>query len=323
MSLDVESGNSVRCEYKFKAMGGEFQLLCFPQTFLSKEEVMAIFKKAEVEVLRIQEKLTDFTDSPFNKINEFAGKSPVKVDQEIWDIIKKSHRISKESNGIFDISFAGLGHRWRKAKENGRTLSFVERSKAQTLIDYRKIKRNPLTKTIYLPHEEMRIGLGGIGKGYAVDRVFELLKKEGLYNFYVNGSGDIRVHSHENAPRMWRIGIRNPLSRDSKKSIGVIQLANGSVASSGGYIHFNETEDGRADHHIVNPRDGLSGDEIISSTVIADDALTSDTTATILMNLTPDEGITFLDRFKRAGFIIDKSGKTHLSKRALNLFGLN
>ncbi|WP_419168065.1 FAD:protein FMN transferase [Halobacteriovorax sp.] len=322
MSLKIEGESTIRCEHKFRAMGGEFQLLCFPQTHLSKHDVISIFKKAEEEVHRIQAKLTDFCDSPFNRVNDFAGIKPVKVDNEIFNLVKRSLQISKASKGVFDISFASVGHIWRKAKNDGRTLSFLERTQAQAHIDYRKIKLNHLTKTIYLPHEQMRIGLGGIGKGYAVDYVYEFLKKEGIINFYVNGSGDIRVHSHNSAPRPWRIGIRNPLSKDSSKSIGVIQLSKGSVASSGGYIHFNEHEKNQADHHIINPKNGCSNDEIIATTVIADDAITSDTTATILMNLCVKDALLYLNKHKFIGFIIDKYGQSHLSQKALKSFGL-
>ncbi len=313
---------SIQTEYIFNAMGGEFKLMCFPQSFLSKEDVLAIFKKAEEEVLRIENKFTDFKESELNNINVNAGQKPVVVDNELWDLLKKSQEISKESNGIFDITFASIGHLWRKAKNEGRTLSALERARGHALIDYRKIKFGVLKRSVFLPHQDMRIGLGGIGKGYAVDRVFELLKKEGLHNFYVNGSGDIRVHSHESAPRPWRIGIRNPLSKDASKSIGVIQLTSGSVASSGGYIHFNPEAKDHADHHIINPKSGTSGEEVIASTVLAETAIESDTTATILMNLSVTEAITYLDKRELIGFVIDQQGKSHVSRRGLKSFGL-
>ncbi len=303
-------------------MGGEFQLLCFPQSFLSREDVLKIFHKAENEVLRIQSKFTDFEESPFNEVNKYAGIRPVKVDDEIWNIIKIANRISRESNGVFDISFATIGHLWREAKENGRTLSLPERTQMKAFIDYRNIQMNYFSKCIFLPFKQMRIGLGGIGKGYAIDMVYELLLKEGISNFYINGSGDIRVHSLPNAPRAWRIGIKNPFSADSSKSIGVLQVSTGSIASSGGYIHFNPNSEGKSDHHIVNPRSGFSNDEIIACTVIAENTVEADTTATILMNLDVIEAIRYLDNKKLIGFVIDRNGKTHLSVRALSSFGL-
>ncbi|WP_412469990.1 MULTISPECIES: FAD:protein FMN transferase [unclassified Halobacteriovorax] len=318
----IHNENQLTCEYRFSAMGGEFQLLCFPQSFLSREDVLKIFHKAEKEVLRIQSKFSDFEESPFNEINKYAGIRPVKVDDEIWNIIKIANRISRESNGVFDISFATIGHLWREAKENGRTLSLLERTQMKAFIDYRNIQMNYFSKCIFLPFKQMRIGLGGIGKGYAIDMVYELLLKEGISNFYINGSGDIRVHSLPSAPRAWRIGIKNPFSADSSKSIGVLQVSTGSIASSGGYIHFNPYSEGMSDHHIVNPRSGFSNDEIIACTVIAEHTVEADTTATILMNLDVIEAIRYLDNKKLIGFVIDRNGKTHLSVRALSSFGL-
>ena len=167
----------------------------------------------------------------------------------------------------------------------------------------------------------MKIGLGGIGKGYAVDRVFDLLKSKGLYNFYVNGSGDIRVHSHVMAERPWKIGIRNPFSKDMTKSIGIIQLREGSIASSGGYIHKIDNKK-FTDHHILNPKKGFSEENLIAVTVIDKEMVAADTTATILMNLSSHEAVAYLNQYKLMGFVIDSSGKTSLSNKALKSFGV-
>ena len=313
--------NSLRMEHKFKAMGGEFRLLCFPQSYHSREDVTALFTKAQEEVLRIEEKMTDFKESPFNKINQYAGITPVAVDKELWNIINKSLDISKKSNGLFDISYASIGHPWREKKDTGKKMPSLEREKLKRFINYKKIKLNKKKQTVFLPHKKMKIGLGGIGKGYAVDRVFNLLKNEGIYNFYVNGSGDIRVHSHANAPRPWKIGIRNPFSKDSTKSVGIIQLRRGSIASSGGYIQKIDNKK-FTDHHILNPHKGFSEDHLISATVIDDDMVSADTTATILINLSSSQAIAYLDKSNLTGVVIDSSGKTHLSKKALKGFGL-
>lgn len=321
MGITVEKNSSIRLSHRFKALGGEFQLLCFPQSYQSKKQVTEIFEEAKKEVNRIESKFTDFKDSPFNEINKYAGIRPVEVDNEILSLIKKSIDISKRSNGAFDISYASVGHLWRKAKSENRSLSPLERAETQNYIDYKKIKINELESTVYLPHERMKIGLGGIGKGYAVDRVFELLKSKGIYNFYVNGSGDIRVHSHSDAPRPWRIGIKNPFSRDIERSVGYLRLRDGSVASSGSYVHYNKVEESYSDHHILNPESGKSKKELIATTVVADTALEADTTATILMNYSSRKAVSYLDKQKLLGFVIDMTGRTHLSAKAVQSFG--
>ena len=302
----------IRMEHTFKAMGGEFQLMCFPQNFLSREDVRCLFIRAEKETKRIEDKFTEFRESPFNEINLQAGLSPVTVDDEMWNLIQKSLSFSKESNGLFDITHACIGHLWKKRRSEGKTLSMEERSHLKELIDYKKIHLDEKRKTVFLPRKKMRIGLGGIGKGYAIDKIFDLFISHGLYNYYINGSGDIRVHSHARAPRPWRIGIKNPFSPD--KSIGILRLSNGSVASSGGYVQKNNYKD----HHILDPSQGISQGELLASTVIAKDAVTADTTATILMNFSSREAMKYLDDRDLTGFVVEKSGKVRLSSKALS-----
>jgi thiamine biosynthesis lipoprotein len=303
----------------YQVMGGEFQFLCFPQTYHSKADVEEIFHKGYLEVKRIEDKFTDFKDSYFNRINQNAGVTSTLIDDETLWIIKKSLEISKKSSGVFDITFASIGHYWREKKTSGQVLSQEFIKSKLKFINYNLIELDEAEKKIYLPNPEIKIGLGGIGKGYAVDRVFELFLKEGLTNFYVNGAGDLRVHSRADAPRAWRIGIRNPLSVNVVRNVGIIQLANGSVASSGGYIH-NVNGD-RFNNHIIDPKSGLSAQNIIGTTVLADDALTTDTTATILMNLSVEEALNYLNNNLMMGIVFSKEGKSYLSEKALDHFG--
>lgn len=300
-------------------MGGEFEFSCFPQNFLSKKEVYSLFDEASLEVKRIEEKFTDFKPSYFNRINDEAGKKPVEVDEETLFLVNESNKISTLSAGVFDISFASIGHLWRASKDEGEPLAKEIIKDRLKYINYKLIEINEKKKTIYLPFSEMKIGLGGIGKGYAVDQVYGLFVKRGLYNFYINGAGDIRVHSRPDAPRKWRVGIRNPLSKDASKSVGVIQMHSGAVASSGGYVH-NVNGDTK-NHHILNPFTGFSEGNVIASTVLAETALIADTTATILMNLEVAAAIDYLNQQELIGLVFSFEGKSYLSKMALEHFG--
>ncbi len=309
------------CSKKYFAMGGEFQFSCFPQSFYSKEEVANIFDEAYHEVKRLEMKYTDFGPSYFNEINNRAGVAPVKIDEETILLIKKSLEVAQQSHGTFDISFASIGHLWREYKEKNKCLDQEIIQKYLPFINYKLIELNVAEKTIYLPYKEMKIGLGGIGKGYAVDQVYRLFIKKGLYNFYINGAGDIRLHSRPDAPRKWRIGIRNPLSEDASKSVGVIQISEGAIASSGGYVH-NVNGD-KFNHHIIHPKTGASRRDVISSTVLADDAITADTTATILMNMEKMEAVKYLNENNLSGFVFCPEGKSYLSQRAIRNFGMD
>ncbi len=311
---------SLVCEHSFPAMGGHFYLKCFPQNFTSRSKVQELFRKAEKEVKRIEEKFTEFNDSPFNRINDFAGIRPVKVDDEIYALIDKSLDLSRKSNGIFDITTSSFLRPWRKAQKQNKILSERENLYFKGLIDFNQVHLNPKEKSIFLPHRDLRIGLGGIGKGYAVDKAFEQLEKEGLYNFYINGSGDIRVHSHHKAPRKWRIAIRNPLSKDPSKSIGLIQVSNHAVATSGGYIQFNKVTNNKSDHHIISKIDNK--DRIISATVVAKTSIEADTQATILMNLNLKNGLDYSKQNKVSSILISSDGKVRVSESASKLLSM-
>lgn len=309
------------CSRNYQVMGGEFQFLCFPQNFFSKEEVYTIFDEAFNEVKRIEEKFTDFKPGFFNEINKYSGIRPVVVDDETLFLIKESIKVSRKSHGTFDISFASVGHLWREQKELGLSLTEETIKDHLRFIDFNLIQIDEDKKSVYLPFSQMKIGLGGIGKGYAVDQVYKYFIKKGLYNFYINGAGDIRVHSRLDAPRKWRIGIRNPLSADASKSVGVIQMAEGAIASSGGYIH--NVKGDKFNHHIIHPKTGFSNREVIASTVLASDAITADTTATILMNMGKHEAVSYLNENNLMGLVFCDEGRSYLSQKALKNFGLS
>lgn len=307
-----------RIELSSHHMGGEFLFKIFPGTTKGHEEIKSIAHLAFDEVKRIENLLTDFRDSPFNDINKNAGIRPVEVDDEILSIIKDSLLLSKETDGAFDISFASMGHLWREHKRKGTEPSQSQMIEAASLIDFKKIELDETNKTVFLPIKNMKIGLGGIGKGYAVDRGFDLLRRYGLSNFYFNGSGDIRVHSRADAPRTWRIGVRNPFSDDPQKSCAYFEVANGSLATSGNYNNFIHKL-GKKFHHIIDPTTGNSSRDLVSVTVFADSAQVSDTTATSVMIMGRKKGLEYLNLKNINAFVIDEEGKVHHSDKSFKL----
>ncbi len=308
--------NEIVVKKEFKAMGGLFEFCAFPQNYFNKSEVEVLFNEAASEVARIEAKFTEFKQSPFNEINRLAGVKPCQVDSEIMELIVRSIALSNESHGIFDITSAVIGQAWREAKKLGRELSEEERKDLRRYINYKKIIIDQKSMSVFLPNPQMRIGLGGIGKGYAVDMSFELLKSKDLYNFSVNGSGDLRFHSHPDAPRKWRVGIQNPFSADQSKVVGVIQVATGAVATSGSYKQFSQNE-----HHIINPHTGHSQREVVSATILADTCVEADTTATIVMNMNGPEALNFLNKKNIFGALITNQGQALMSESALKNFG--
>ena len=183
-------------------------------------------------------------------------------------------------------------------------------AQAKCYVNFRMIQMDEERMEIFLPHREMRIGLGGIGKGYAVDRAFHVLQICGLTNFFVNGAGDIRVHSTDEAPRPWRIAVRNPFSDNRSAAMGCLQIKNGAVATSGDYERFFEHR-GKRHHHVLDGRNGEITRDVASAPILAGNTLTADVYATIVMVLGPQKGLEFLNRRRDiSGFLVTSSGKT-------------
>ncbi len=296
-------------------MGGTFLLEAYIEE--GKEAQTAeLFSLCFTEVERIENLLTDFKESPFQKINDEAGKNPVQVPSEIFNLIETSLQLSKSTHGVFDISYASIGHLWRKYRLQNKEPDLAEISSCRDYVDYKKIILDPKNSTVFLPHPQMRIGLGGIGKGYAVDRAFELLYSKGPTNFLVNGAGDLRVHSDKDSPRPWRIGVRNPFNPDPSIHMGVVQVKEGAVATSGDYVNFVNFQNKKF-HHVLDPRTGLPSEGAVSATILAKDALTADTRATVAMILGPSQGIEYLNQEGLVGFLVDKNGRVLMSQLAI------
>ncbi|MBI2340489.1 MAG: FAD:protein FMN transferase [Deltaproteobacteria bacterium] len=288
-------------------MGSPFTIRAYASPHIPLRLIHQWIELAFGEIARIEDLLTDFRPSPLNEINRMAGIRPVKVCREIFDLLELCLQISRDSDGAFDISYASVGLVWREAMKTGVPPAREEIDRAKQFVDFRKIGMNPETREVFLPHQEMKIGLGGIGKGYAVDRAFHLLKGLGVENFAVNGAGDIRVHSSPLAPRPWRIGIRNPFAeRDA--AMGGLLLQNGAVATSGDYERFFRHR-GKSYHHVLDGRTGEITRGISSVTIMAASTVTADVCATTAMALGPDEGLKFLENKRGlSGFLVTADG---------------
>lgn len=252
------------------AMATKFTYQVLLKNGLKEIDADSAIERAHLEVLKIQNRYSEFDHNSFlSQINHRAGKKPTQLTLDDYILFKKSVDFGNLTKGAFDIAF---------------------RSKGFT---YRDIKLD--ANEIYIPQQGMKISLGGIGKGYAVDLAYLKLRQLGIENFMVNGSGDIRVHSQRSALRPWYIGIKNPFNMENY--IGRISILKGAIASSGNYIQQN---------HIQCLSDSLKG-----VTVIDRDATSADVWGTTLFRVGLDEAIKFIKEFSLNAILIDRSGKIH------------
>lgn len=217
--------------------------------------------------------------SEISKISSFAGKSPVKISFETYSILERSLNYSDRSNGIFDVTVGPLTQLWGfNGDEEPTTVPDKNAiDSCLKLVGYKDLILNKGDTTAFLRRAGMSIDLGGIGKGYAIDRASDILKKSGLTSFLFNAGGDVLVSGYKAVDQNWTVGIKDPRKED--KLLGSVELTNKSIATSGDYERFFEI-DGRRYHHIIDPSTGFPASNSISVSIIAESAERADALAT-------------------------------------------
>jgi FAD:protein FMN transferase len=259
------------------------------------------------EINRIEQLMSPYiAESEISQINNKAVAQTVAVSPELFDLLKTSIKFSELSGGAFDISFASIGYQYDYRKK----IQPDEKHIKQALpnVNYRNIKLD--RNSVRLTQSGMRIDLGGIAKGYAVDRAIDLLKKCGISSAIVSAGGDSRIIGDKNG-RPWIIGIQHPRNKDAYALR--IPLSNTAISTSGDYERYFLTNDERI-HHIINPRTGRSAKRSWSASVIGPDATTTDALSTTLFVLGAEKGIQLIEKMQDMdAIIIDASGKVHYS----------
>ena len=190
------------------------------------------------EVVRIERLISSWdSGSQTTLINNNAGKTPVQVNEELFFLIRRAKKVSRLTEGLFDISFASIDKVWNFENFNENRIpnktALVESVKH---IDYSKIILNEANKTVFLSDSLMKIGFGGIGKGYAANRVKKLLLEMGIQSGVVNAGGDLLCWGKKTSGNDWSIGIKNPV--DKSKVLSWINTSDMAVVTSGNYEKY-------------------------------------------------------------------------------------
>lgn len=271
-------------------------------------------QQAVEEVRRIETLLTTFKDdSQANRINAAAGIQPVQVDEEVFNLIERSIGISSITDGAFDISYGSIDKSLWNFDRAMTDLPPAEKARSMVrLIDYRNIILNKKDHSIFLKEPGMRIGFGGIGKGYAADRAAALLQKSGIGSGLVNASGDIKAWGSQADGEAWKVGISHP--DDPAGAFSYLSLNNNAIATSGNYEKFVWIK-GRKYSHTINPKTGMPVTGIKSVTIIAPCAELADAMATPVTIMGVAAGITLIEQLPGfACIIIDDNNNIYSSK---------
>jgi thiamine biosynthesis lipoprotein len=265
------------------------------------------------EMHRIDELMSPWKeDSELALINRESAKHPVKVGKELFSLIEQSIKISELSGGAFDITFASVGYMY-DYREAIRP-SDEEIARNLDAINYRHIHLDPGKTTVAFDKEGVRIDLGGIAKGYAVDNGIRILKDCGITNALVSAGGDTRLLGDKGG-RPWMTGIQHPRKRPGVAV--VLPLSDAAISTSGDYERFF-IENGERHHHIISPKTGKSVSETISATVIGPEAIMTDALSTTLFILGAEKGLALIETLPDFdAIIIDARGQMHYSRGLL------
>jgi len=292
-------------------MGNQFEFTLIDENENRAEEN---FEIAIEEIRRIETLLTTFSETSITyKINENAGIKPIEVDNEVFDLIKRCQFISKITQGAFDISYGSLDKRFWNFDLKMTSLPEPETAKkAVALINYENILLDENNKTVFLKNKGMRIGFGGIGKGYAAEMAKKKLIENNVLNGIVNASGDLSAWGFQENGEAWTIGVADPNQR--KSIFSTFKITNKAVATSGNYEKFIVIDNKRYSH-TIDPKTGYPISGIKSVTILADNAEIADALATPVTVMGIEVGLNFINQLKTIGcIIIDDNDKTYFSK---------
>lgn len=260
--------------------------------------------KAFSELTRVESVMSEWRpSSPISRVNAAAGTGPVEVPEELVSLLRRAQEYGQMTDGAFDITWRGLGAIWSLGEEF-EPPSAAEIAAGLKRVDYRRITITGHSVTV---PEGFSIGLGGIAKGYAIDRAGLTLKEQGFRSFLINGGGDV-LTSGGKAGKAWTIGVRDPRAR-REDLVSRVQVLSGAVVTSGDYERY-KIVDGVRYHHIIDPRTGWPADRCRSVTIVADSAEEADVLATALFVLGPEEGLPLVAKLERVeAFLIDREGQ--------------
>jgi len=261
------------------------------------------------EYRRIDREMSTYrNDSRLSEINRGAVTRAVPTGNELFELLEQALKLSVASHGAFDISYESVGYlydfRARRRPDDTQIASGLAG------VDYRRIRLDPAQRTIRFDAPGMRINLGGIAKGHAVERAARLLRNAGVRHALLNAGGDTRVVGDRRG-QPWIVGIRHPRFDDAV--VTRLPLVDEAISTSGDYERFFE-EDGQRYHHIINPSTGRPSEGILSATVIGPDATLTDGLSTTAFVLGVEQGIALVDSFERYELVIvDAAGSLFYS----------
>ncbi len=270
----------------------------------------ALITRVMDEMHRVDELMSTYKPtSQVSLVNSRAAEVPVTVDADLFGLLETALDYSRVTEGAFDITYASVGYLYdyrRHIKPSDAAIAA-----ALPAVDYRHVLLDPKTRSVRFSQPGVRIDLGGIAKGWAVDRGIELLRKAGVQRAFVTAGGDTRIIG-DRFGQPWMVGIRDPRAED--KVVVRVPLVDAALSTSGDYERFFEA-DGVRYHHILSPATGRPASAVRSVTIIGPSATRTDGLSKTIFVLGIERGMQVLDRAGDVDAIaIDRDGRVYYSK---------
>ena len=292
------------------AMGSELRLVAWSD---DEPLTVAAFDDVFREFDRLEDLLSVWRDgSDVVRMNAAAGDHPVTVSADTQAVLLAARQASEWTRGKFDITFGALADIWKFDHDQDNTVPDAAAIRARLpFVDFRVVEVDGAAGTAFVSRKGSRVHLGGIGKGYAVDRAVEILKGRGLRDFMVKSGGDLYV-AGVNGAKPWRLGIQDPRGKPDQ-SFATLDLGDGTFSTSGDYERFF-MKDGRRYHHIIDPDLGEPARGCRSVTIVSNRAVLADVLSKGVFILGPAEGMALIEKLPDVeGVIVSSTNQVLIS----------
>ncbi len=295
-------------------MGSRFDISVVAENETKGNEYINL---ATNEIKRIEKLISSWDDnSQTSLINMNAGIASVKVDKELFQLIQRSLRISKLTLGAFDISYASMDRIWKFDGSMTEMPSEESIIRSVERVGYSNIILDEKDQSVFLKLKKMKIGFGGIGKGYAADRAKELLQNKGVKAGIINASGDLNAWGKQPDGKDWMVAIVNPLNKE--KVFSWLPVENSAVVTSGNYEKYIKLN-GELYSHIIDPRTGYPSKGILSVSILAKSAELADALATSVFVMGVETGLDFINQLNGVECIIVNADNKVITSKNIEL----
>jgi thiamine biosynthesis lipoprotein len=299
-----------------KAMGTHLTFAAYTTPSLDEAALHRAFDAAIAEIERIEALMTTWRpDAELSRVNAAAGKSPVAVSPETFDVVREALHASEISGGAFDITFESLHGLWKFDQDLDPHPPTEAQIRAKLpAVGFRHVRLDPSARTIFLDREGTKISLGGIAKGYAVDKAAGVLASLGLQSFIVQAGGDLFTAGKKPDGSEWAAGIRDPRGPGY---FAMLPVSDHAFSTAGDYER-SYIVGGVRYHHIIDPKTGRPATGTRSVTIWAPTALLADEIDDAVFVLGPERGLALVESLDGVGaVIVDAKNNVHVSKRLM------